>query len=210
MPSEAELFDRESRERFWASIGRRPPPGPPLPRDDWFNQILLDAAAIKRGVVGVNKAQLQQEVARHREKLERAEARLEALEEIPEWDPFENGTVLRVIRRGCTFACLRAAGHWYTTGRTLGLNRATWGQFADWLVDGGVTGVDVMVAVDGSPTRLADLPQLEPSADQPEAKSPGTLVLTVRSCGYATQEDHAPHAWGLDHDSRPWLWCPGQ
>jgi len=196
-----------AEEQMWGDAGfqrrYRPFEGDPI------NEILYDALVIQRGVVGVDKAQLQREVDRHRRKLEAAEARLEALEGIPDRDPFQDGTVIRVVRQGYTFACLRAAEHWYTTGRTLGLHRAGWGHFVAWLLEGGVTTIDVMVATEGSPHRLADLPQPEPSTDQPEAKS-GTVVLTIRSCGYATQEDHAPHTWGLDHDSRPWLWCPGQ
>lgn len=189
-----------AEEQFWRDIGRRPPRRHRQPFDDDFERILYDAATIKRGVVGVNKAQLEREVARHRAKLDAAEQRLEALEGIPDADPFEDGTVLRVFRRNCTFACLRAAGHWYTTGRTLGLNRATWGQFVDWLVDGGVTGVDVMVAVDGSPTRLSDLPKPEPT------EGTDIQVFPIRKCKNAGY-DHEGHLWSPVPGDR--AWCVG-
>lgn len=184
-----------AREQFWRDIGRRPPRRHRQPFDDDFERILYDAAAIKRGAVGVNKAQLEREVARHRAKLDAAEQRLEALEGIPDADPFEDGTVLRVFRRNCTFACLRAAGHWYTTGRTLGLNRATWGQFVDWLVDGGATEVQLMVQPQAM--RLADLPKPEPN--------PYEVHFPIKQCnaGHA----HEGHLWSPAPDAQSW--CPG-
>lgn len=86
-----------------------------------------------------------QEADKHRIKASRAEARLALLQEIPEQDPFQDGEVLVVTWRGkYTYAAIRAAGRWYTTGK--GPQAADWLTFVEWLINGDVTHVQMVTS----------------------------------------------------------------
>ena len=119
---------------------------PPL-SSAWERGETNDYGAVGRINMATKRQILAQEAARHQAKAAAAQRRLAALENIPETDPFEDGTVLVVERRGYTYVILRARSLWYSTGRNnnggrtpiSGVYRIPWSQLVDWLVDGGVT-----------------------------------------------------------------------
>lgn len=145
---------------------------------------------------------LEQEAARHEAKAARARERAEQLGDIPDRDPFPDTTVLLLERGGYTFAVLKIAGGWYTTGPRIGLSRATWAQFVDWLVDGEVAQIYPMVK--GEPATLGDLIPQPPAED--------SVVVTFRQmrCHESfARGQHMSHAWGPASDD-PVFWCDGQ
>lgn len=137
--------------------------------------------------LGQRRRTLQQEAVKHaaeierrEEKLRRINQRLEALEQIPLQDPFNNGDVLvfRAFMGGSvyTFAALNVRGSWYTTG-TVGPQGVAWAEFADWLVMCGCTRVrratsytEVSLQAPRTPVEPA-----EPvgQAEQPPVTEPG-------------------------------------
>ena len=158
----------------------------------------------ERPVTQRRREQLAMEAARHREKAEKAEAHLKALEGIPDRDPFPNGTILKA-QAGVTYALLRAADRWYLTGATTP-NNISWPTLVDWLTNRGITTVTPMEP--GKPTLLGALES--PAAPQEELTS-DIAILPVRDC--EDPEGHTPHAWrgvrlGSGDAPRPY-WCRG-
>lgn len=161
------------------------------------------------------RADLAAEVKRHREKAERAQARLDALSGIPERDPFEEGGAFKCQRGRATFVWLKAGGSWYGTGRTVP-QRITWPQLVDWLVDGAVS--EVTLQVDADVMRLSDLEEPEPIergqfsklaglfGSDPEAKTPGSVTFTRKLCSLVYGEHHSPHIWW---DENAYRYCQG-
>lgn len=168
----------------------------------------------QRGTAMPTKAQLEREVERHRNRLEKAEARLEALRDIPELDPFQDGAAFhfRAHTGGYDYVALRADGLWYSTGRT-GPHRLTWSALVEWLLDHGVTRIRLLdpaaeeIAL--SELRLPEVPEQEGQVDMGHLRR-DMLHLIMQRCN-ATRAigDHAPHTWGIQPE-HPVYWCNGK
>lgn len=176
------------------SLNDRLAPGEQLNRERTQREMPTPLPASRR------RRLLEQEAARHEEKAAKARERAEQLGDIPDRDPFPDETVLFLERGGYNFAVLKASGYWYTTGPRLGLDKANWGQFVDWLVDGGVELAYPMVR--GEPATLGNL------APQP----PADVSFRRMPCKDSFVGLHNPHAWkpGPDPDEDPIFWCDGQ
>jgi hypothetical protein len=122
--------------------------------------------------------------------MEAAQRRLDALENIPDADPFTDGTVLLVRWKQYTYAALRMRSFWYTTGKqspnsqVSGLYRVPWAQFVDWLVEGNVKELVEM----GEMGRLS---LVDPPSDYVVP-----LHCTIGNV-------HEPHDWFYDQQSSP-------
>ena len=177
---------------------------PPEP-EYWAEFRRLFAPAEERPVTQQRREQLATEAARHREKAEKAEERLRALEGIPDQDPFPDGTVLKVQAGQYTYALLRAGGLWYATGIT-GPERYPWWGLVDWLISRNVSVVTLM-----QPGEATSLSALEPPAEPSPADD--VEILPVKACDYVSQEDHEPHDWRgvrLGSGDAPRIyWCRG-
>jgi hypothetical protein len=166
--------------------------------------------------LNIRRNQLLNEVVRHRTKLEAAERLHQALQNIPATDPFETRQVLRFRRKGYEFAALRTAGgFWYITGNRVGQpQRTKWVQFIDWLVEGGVTEVEVMVGTGVSP--LSELDSTYPAALAPDwdRSEPEHVRLPYMPCMQGQIHDAHPFQGGtaVQRHGIPgaWYWCPGQ
>jgi hypothetical protein len=72
-------------------------------------------------------------------RIRQIEQELAALDQFPDQDPHEDGTILRVVTsetaatHAYTYIATRINGLWYTTGRT-GPYKASWAKLVEWLV----------------------------------------------------------------------------
>jgi len=180
---------------------------------------------IERALMGdrtmeTRRSQLDREIQRHREKLERAKALREQLAGVPDTDPFPDGMVLvfdaRYLPDGPTYsyAALRAAGKWYMTGgRAVQGHGLTWAELVDWWVE---HRVDMLGFYEQTSVHsLGSLPQPPAPPKKVEIRSgrvyrDGTVTreFPVVFCG-DTGEDHNGHVWHSS-DAGPARWCAGQ
>jgi hypothetical protein len=154
----------------------------------------------RRGTLS-REEQLAREVARHAERLSKAEELLEAIRGIPTEDPFESGQALRcTTKAGFTYLALQIQGFWYTTGR-IGPHRVLWSQLVDWWIKEGVAGVQILDEPDVTP--LGELPVRAPR-DMKVDSVRDVKILEVQPC--SSGQNHRAHAWKL----ATVLWCPGR
>jgi hypothetical protein len=181
------------------------------------------------------RSQLDREIARHRDKLERAEALREQLAGIPDTDPFPDGMVLVFDARfgseskTYSYAALRAAGKWYVTGqvvRRAPTGRAgyglTWLELIGWWIEHRVDMVGFYEQT--SVHSLGSLPQPPAPPKKVEIRGgraalqgrvykDGTVTkeFPVMFCG-DTATLHAGHMWHSTGDADPpgaSQWCAG-
>jgi len=227
MPDE-DLPHEESRERGWRGwpIDRRDEKPPRDWRvDDPINNILLNATQFAgteteetylrtlRGIertrrtianattplAGTRQAAVEAQIDKLKAKLERAQALAEKLRNIPEEDPWPDGTALRVQWRGYTYLLLRAVGRWYSTGRAPGAPDCwDWPKLVDWLIRANVEYVQELVS--GDRVWLNG---------EPEPKTEG---VPSKFCGQ--RRVHGAHAWHVGHPPTVYacdgvrdLWC---
>lgn len=151
---------------------------------------------VRKGNAVTKRQQLLGEVQRHEAKLAAAQRHLAALENIPDEDPFTDGTVLLIRWKQYTYAALRMRSFWYMTGkhdpgsRVSGPYRAPWAQFADWLVEGHVTELIEMAPAQTWP--------LVPDRHEANETSP---LLRDRPCTIGNI--HPAHVWFEDQHTPP-------
>lgn len=180
---------------------------------------------IERALMGdrameTRRSQLDREIARHRDKLERAEALREQLAGIPDTDPFPDGMVLvfdaHFAGNGPTYsyAALRAAGKWYRTGQVGAQGHGMlWSELVDWWLEHKVDMVGFYEQT--SAHSLGDLPQPPAPPEKVETRGgrvhkDGTPIreFPVVFCGNSG-EDHDGHVWHSS-DTGTARWCAGQ
>ena len=167
------------------------------------DEAIYNNTRIGRIEIMPTRDQLAREVKRHQDRLDRAQARLDALEGIPEQDPFVDGAMLRysMPRAGystTTFVSLRAGGRWYTTGSIIGIQKASWSELVDWWLEHRVTQITLLLP--GDTLNLASLPKPEPQPDEEQL-----AAFPIKQChnvGYA----HDGHVWT---DRSMQVWCRG-
>lgn len=182
-----------------------------------FERILMGDRTME-----TRRSQLDREILRHREKLERAEALREQLESVPDTDPFPDGMVLVFdarfagSERTYSYAALRATGRWFLTGtrEASGVGGLAWAELVDWWIEHKVDMVGFYEQT--SVHSLGSLPQPPAPPKKVEIRGGGrvqkdgtiTRAFPVVFCGNSG-EDHDGHIW---HSTGAWAaqWCAGQ
>lgn len=152
----------------------------------------IDGSVWRMNVV-TKRQQLADEVRRHEAKLAAAQQHLAALDNIPDEDPFTDGTVLLVKWKQYTYVALRMRSFWYTTGRqsggtVSGLYRVPWARFADWLVEGYVKEL-----VEMAPVQTWPLVPGGPRSDEDIAPTAHLDGMPRVPCTIGNV--HLPHVW---------------
>lgn len=160
------------------------------------DEAIYDSTYIQRREAMPTREQLAREVKRHQNRLDAAQARLDALEGIPERDPFVDGAALMYHTPGrsgalLTFVSARIDGRWWSTGRSMGVQGVGWPALVDWWLEHKVTQITLLTP--GETLDLAGLPEPE------QAKTVDTISLPRAKCpGWGGP--HGPHSWYTSED----------